>query len=130
MFYGKTIAFQRESQINIESLRSFIEKQSRLIESEKEIKNKLSQPGPIDRLESLTQKLGSAVDWNLSIQYLKIEEDKVEIKGLVEKSLAESFKQKLKSLAKKGRIQTHALFFRFTGKKRKQPCVISAPRPG
>ena len=102
--YGKRIAFLQESNISVESLKSFLEKEKLKANNEQLLRDKLSLPNPMDHLRSLTQKLDETDKWNLKIHYLKVEDGAVEIKGSVNKSSLNDFKSQLESLAK-GRIK-------------------------
>ena len=102
--YGKRIAFLQESNISVESLKSFLEKEKVKSDNEQLLKDQLSLPNPMDHLRLITQQLGKADKWNLNIHYLKVEEETVEIKGSVDKSFLDSFKSQLGSLAR-GRIE-------------------------
>ena len=102
--YGKRIAFLQESNISVKSLKSFLEKEKVKTDNEQLLKDKLNLPNPMDHLRSITQKLGKADKWNLSIHYLKAEDGAVEIKGSVNKSSLSDFKSQLRGLVS-GRIK-------------------------
>ena len=106
--YGKRLAFMKEDQVNPESIQSFLEKEKDKKKSEQLIQNELDLPNPMDHLQAIVQKIGPASKWNLSVQYLKVEGEAVEIKGFVNRSSLEDFKSRLKSLAK-GRFKDHSL---------------------
>ena len=98
--YGKKIAFMQESQVSVESLNSFLEKEKAKSENEQIVRDKLSLPNPMDQLQIITQRLGDAEKWNLTIRHLKLEDRKVEIKGVLNKSQLQKFKSQLEGLAK------------------------------
>ena len=108
--YGKKIALMTENQINTESIKSFLEKEKTKLKSEQIVQEKLNQPNPMDHLQLISQKLGSANQWNLSIRYLHLEGQAVEIRGLVNSSALENFKSKLSSLAE-GSIKEQPVSF-------------------
>ena len=103
--YGKKIAFLQDNNINVDSLKSFLEKEKVKTDNEQFVRDKLNLPNPMVHLQLISQKLGKAEKWNLSIHYLKSEDKAIEIKGSVNKSSLESFKSQLKNLADKGRIK-------------------------
>ena len=98
--YGEKIANLRKSAINTESVEDFLNLEKNKKEDEKIVKEQLSLAQPMDHLQFISQKLGSAEKWNLHIQYLKITDRKVEIEGQIGSSALESFKSLLQSLSK------------------------------
>ena len=104
--YGKRLAFLPESRVTVDSLNSFLEKEKEKMKDEQIIQKELRQPNPMDHLQRIVQKVGPASKWNLSIRYLKVEGNEVEIKGLVERTSLRAFKAQLQSLAK-GTIKEH-----------------------
>ncbi len=98
--YGKNIASLQANRISVESLQSFLEKEKSETDNEKFVQAKLDFPNPMDHLRLISKKLNSAEKWKLKIDYLKIENEIVEIKGWVEKTSLGSFKSELKSLSK------------------------------
>ncbi len=98
--YGKKIARLPESQVHEESVKSFLKKRMTETESERAVRQRLKQPQPMDYLQKITQKLGSAEPWGLSIHYLKIDGPSAEIRGQVNRSSLEKFKSHIQNLAK------------------------------
>lgn len=98
--FGKKITSMPEQRVNLESIKSFLKKEKEKIASEQIVQDELNQPNPMDYLQFISQKLGSATQWNLSLSYLKLEKGAVEIKGSVAPASLEDFKLKIKSLAK------------------------------
>ena len=106
--YGKRIAYMPEDEITPKALNSFLEKEKSKKKTEEMIKDKLNRPYPMDYLKKMTQKLGSAGDWDLKIIYLKMDGSSAEIKGWAKASSLEKFKTQLKGLAK-GTIKDNSL---------------------
>ncbi|MCY4321255.1 MAG: hypothetical protein OXC37_02465 [Bdellovibrionaceae bacterium] len=97
--YGQKIAYLKPSSISIESLENFLSAKKEEKEDEKIVKEELEFKQPIDYLEQIVQKTGPAEQWGLRLQYLKIRDRKVEMRGLIEKSSLEKFKKLLQSLS-------------------------------
>ena len=99
--YGQKIAYFRESAISAESIESFLALEKEKKEDERIVKEQLSLKQPMDYLQQIVQKIGSAEDWNLSLKYVKITGQKVEMKGTIDSSALERFKKLLQSLSEK-----------------------------
>ncbi|MCZ0932042.1 MAG: hypothetical protein OXJ52_02700 [Oligoflexia bacterium] len=99
--YGKKIAYLRESAIHVESIEDFLAMEKEKKEDEEIVREQLNLEQPMDRLEQIVQKIGSAEDWGLSLHYLKISGQKVEMRGAINSSALERFKALLQSLSKK-----------------------------
>ena len=106
--YGTRLAFMEEGQISAEAVQSFLGKEKDKNKSERLIQDELNLPNPMDHLQKIVQKIGPASKWNLSVQYLKVEDGAVEIKGFVNRSSLENFKSRLQNLVK-GRFEDHSL---------------------
>ena len=97
--YARKIAYLPINQINVSAVENFLQKQQDKLEAEDMIKTELSKDHPMSYLEAMVKKIGSADNWNLSLEYLKISGEKAEIKGKVDSSKLKSFHSALQSLA-------------------------------
>ena len=97
--YGRKIAYLRGNNIGVESIESFLASEKEKKEDEKRVRARLSLEQPIDYLQQIVQKIGSAENWNLRLQQLKIKGRTVEMRGQIESSSLKKFKALLQSLA-------------------------------
>ena len=97
--YGRKIAYLRGNNISVESVESFLASEKEKKEDEKRVRARLSLEQPIDYLQQIVQKIGSAENWNLRLQQLKINGRAVEMKGQIKSSSLKKFKALLQSLA-------------------------------
>ena len=97
--YGKKIAYLSQDQVSLASVQKFLNNQQERIKAEKRIQKELATPSPIVHLEKIIQKTGSAQDWNLRINFLKISGKTVEIKAHIDSSKLKSFESLLQSLS-------------------------------
>ncbi len=105
--YGKKIAYLEEDRISGEAIQSFLDKEREKTKDEQLAQSELDLPNPMDHLQRIVQKIGPASQWNLTVQYLKAEDEKVEIKGLVNRLSSEKLKSLLQSLAQ-GAFEDHS----------------------
>ena len=98
--YGTKITHFKKTHITSEAIQSFLNKNKNTTENEQTVRDKLNEPNPMDHLQLITQKLSDVEKWNLSIHYLKLVGQTVEIKGSVNQSSLPSLKSQLTSLAK------------------------------
>ena len=99
--YGVKIANLRKKEVDTQSIKDFLALEKQKKEDEKIVKEYLNLEQPMDFLQLLSQKIGSAEKWSLNIQYLNIKDKKVEIKGKIKQDSLESFKSLLQSLSAK-----------------------------
>ena len=97
--YGSKIAYLRTNAIHVESIKKFLAREEEKQADEKIVQEQLSLKQPMDHLQQIVQKLGSAEVWNLSLQSLKITGRKIELRGLIDQSALEPFKTALQSLS-------------------------------
>ncbi len=98
--YGKKIALMRESQVDIDSVRDFLRDQKALAKNESLIKERISGPGPMDWLQTLTKGMDPKPEWDMRIAYLKLKDQKVSLAGEISGPYLEALKLRLQSLAK------------------------------
>ena len=97
--YSQKIAYLPKDKVSLSSVEKFLKNQQGRIEAEKTIQKELAVGSPILYLEKIIQKTGSAEDWDLSINFLKISGRKVTIKGHIADSKLKSFESVLASLS-------------------------------
>ena len=97
--YGKKIAGLRESAVRVEAIKDFLAVEKEKRKAEKTVQEILSEEQPMDHLQKIVQKIGSAENWNLSLQYVKISAQKVEMRGQINQADLGKFKALLQSLS-------------------------------
>ena len=98
--YGKKIAFMKEREIDVDSVKSFLEEREALSQNESFIKERISGPNPMDWLQTLTKGIDPKPEWDMRISYLKLSGGKVDLAGEINKPYFENLKSRLKALAK------------------------------
>ena len=99
--YGAKIAYLKKNEVSVESVKSFLASEKEKKEDEKNVMELLKSKQPMDQLQFISQKIGSAEKWSLKLQFLKITDEKIEIKGQIKSLALESFKSLLQSLSEK-----------------------------
>ena len=97
--YARKIAYLPANQINVSAVEHFLQKQQNKLEAEDMIKKELSKDHSMSYLQTIVKKIGSAENWNLSLEYLKISGKKVAVKGKIDSLKLKSFHSVLQSLA-------------------------------
>jgi len=97
--YGRKIAYLPADKIKVKEVKSFLKEQDKMWLAKEYIQKELLRPGPMEALEKITAKIGSAEDWGLSLEYLKISGLNVEIKGILKADKRDGFETLIQSLA-------------------------------
>lgn len=97
--YGRKIAYLPADKIKVKEVESFLKEQDKMRLAKEHIQKELLRPGPMEALEKITAKIGSAEDWGLSLKYLKISGLNVEIKGILKADKLDTFETLIQSLA-------------------------------
>ena len=98
--YGKKIAYLPQNQVNPPAVQKFLDNQQKRGQAEKKIQKELAVASPMLQLEKIIQKTGSAQNWNLRIDFLKISGKKVDIKASIDSSKLKAFESLLQSLSR------------------------------
>ena len=97
--YAQKIAYLATDKIEVEEVKSYLKEQNKKWSAEEQIQKELSKPSPMEALEKIVMKIGSAEDWALSLEQLKISGLNVEIRGSIEADQFKSFQDLMQSLA-------------------------------
>ena len=97
--FAKKIAYLPSKKIEIQEVESFLKKQDEKHLAENEIQKELQKSSPIKALEKIVMKIGSAEDWSLSLEHLKISGLNVEMRGSLEAGRLKSFQSLMQTLA-------------------------------
>ena len=97
--YGKKIAFIKESRLNTDKVKGFLNERQKNSSQITQIKEALFRSGPMDHLKKLTVELKDiAEEGNLKITRLEIEERKIRIGGFIDGNFSSQFQLKLSQL--------------------------------
>ena len=97
--YKDQVGFLPKGEVLFEEIKEALDKEKTKLEKAKQASKSLQGFGALERLQILTQKLGSANMWSLKISVLDIKKDRVEIKGMVREDLLPQLKSRLESLS-------------------------------
>ena len=103
--FGKKIALLPIRKTNLDNVKEFLNVQESIKENRKFITADISQPQPIDRLKTLTQKIDKKSEWNLKITLLEIEDDKIHMEGYMNENFVNDLESQLKQISKKGIVK-------------------------
>ena len=96
--YAKKIAYLPSNKIEIQEVEAFLKKQDEKHLAENEIQKELQKSSPVKVLEKIVMKIGSAEDWDLSFEHLKISGLNVEMRGSLEARRLKSFQSLIQTL--------------------------------
>ena len=108
--YARKIAYLSPNKIEVQEVETFLKEQDKKQSAEEDIQKELSKPNPIEALQKIVMKVGSAGDWDLNLEYLKISGLNVEMRGSLQASKLKSFQSLIQSLTstKLGNIKGEA----------------------
>ena len=106
MEYGKKIAFIRESRLDKDKVRNFLEEKGKNKANMEKINAMLLKSGPMDHLKTLTAQLKKlAENGNLKITSMEIDERQIHIQGFISENFTSQLKLKLTGLGKNNSLK-------------------------